>query len=75
MAKPGMQKSVGSGHGSVWLRGWTAARFPGKLRVGIGGKLYPQVGRVCMDQIVVDLGDNEYGVQQGDEAIIFGWAA
>ncbi len=27
---------------------------------------------MCMDQIVVDLGDNEYGVQQGDEAIIFG---
>ena len=46
--------------------------FQGKLHVGIGGKLYPQVGRVCMDQIVVDLGDNEYGVQQGDEAIIFG---
>ncbi len=44
----------------------------GKLQVGIGGKLYPQVGRVCMDQIVVDLGDNEYGVAAGDEAVLFG---
>ncbi|MGP5246086.1 alanine racemase [Corynebacterium flavescens] len=46
--------------------------FQGKLQVGIGGKLYPQVGRVCMDQIVVDLGDNPFEVAQGDEAIIFG---
>ncbi|MEX3564262.1 alanine racemase [Corynebacterium phoceense] len=46
--------------------------FQGKLQVGIGGHLYPQVGRVCMDQIVVDLGDNPHGVRPGDEAIIFG---
>lgn len=44
----------------------------GKLEVGIGGKRYPQVGRVCMDQIVVDLGDNPFGVAAGDEAVIFG---
>lgn len=43
-----------------------------KLQVGIGGKLYPQVGRVCMDQILVDLGENPYNVVAGDEAILFG---
>lgn len=44
----------------------------GHLEVGIGGCRYPQVGRVCMDQIVVDLGDNVAGVEAGDEAVIFG---
>ena len=44
----------------------------GKLAVGIAGKLYPQIGRVCMDQIVIDLGENPFGVSSGDEAVIFG---
>lgn len=44
----------------------------GVLEIGIGGKRYPQVGRVCMDQIMVDLGDNPFGVAAGDEAIVFG---
>lgn len=42
------------------------------ILVTIGDKRYRQVGRVCMDQIVIDLEGNEQGVQQGDEAIIFG---
>lgn len=46
----------------------------GKFHVGIGGKLYPQIGRVCMDQIVVNLGDSEEptDVKPGDWATIFG---
>lgn len=44
----------------------------GHLDIGIGGKRYRQVGRVCMDQVVVDLGDNPFGVQPGDEAVVFG---
>mgnify|MGYP002723192798 FL=1 len=44
----------------------------GYLQVGIDGRLYPQVGRVCMDQIVVDLGDNPHGIAPGDEVTIFG---
>ena len=46
----------------------------GNFKVGIGGKLYPQIGRVCMDQIVVNLGDAEEPteVQPGDWATIFG---
>lgn len=44
----------------------------GKFTVSINGQAYPQVGRVCMDQFVVSLGDNAQGVQPGDEAVIFG---
>lgn len=44
----------------------------GNLEVGISGKRYRQVGRVCMDQILVDLGENPWGVQPGDEAVLFG---
>lgn len=46
--------------------------FQSAVQVGIGGRLYPQVGRVCMDQIVVDLGENPDGVAPGAEAVIFG---
>lgn len=43
----------------------------GRFQVAIGGELYPQVGRVCMDQFVVDLGpDTE--VAPGDTAVIVG---
>ena len=44
----------------------------GALQVSISGNSYQQVGRVSMDQIVVDLGDNPFGVAVDDEAIIFG---
>ncbi len=44
----------------------------GRIRVGIGGRFYDQVGRVCMDQFVVSLGSNPHGVTPGDEAVIFG---
>lgn len=44
----------------------------GALEVSIGGKTYPQVGRVSMDQIVVDLGENPFDVAVDDEVIIFG---
>lgn len=37
----------------------------------IHGKLAPQVGRVCMDQIVVDISGIP-GAQVGDEVILFG---
>lgn len=43
------------------------------LTVTIDGHEYPQVGRVCMDQILVDLGENPHGVKPGDEAVLFGY--
>lgn len=45
------------------------------LRVAINGTRYPQVGRVCMDQILVYLGDNAEGVRAGDEVEILGGKA
>lgn len=41
------------------------------LEVLIKGQRYPIVGRVCMDQVVVDLGDNS-PVVAGDEVVLFG---
>lgn len=42
------------------------------LEVTIGGTRYAQIGRVCMDQVVVDLGDNPHAVAPGDTAVLFG---
>ena len=39
--------------------------------VTIRGKKHPVVGRVCMDQILVDL-ENDSDVKVGDEVILFG---
>jgi alanine racemase len=47
-------------------------RAQNHVEVTIGGHRYPQVGRICMDQFVIDLGDNPHNVRPGDEAIIFG---
>ena len=44
----------------------------GRMYVLINGRLRPNVGRVCMDQFVVDLGPDAGGVSEGDEAILFG---
>jgi len=41
-----------------------------RARVSIGGKTYPVVGRVCMDQSLVDLGQDLY--PDGQEVIVFG---
>jgi alanine racemase len=42
-----------------------------KGSVLIGGKRAPIVGRVCMDQFVVDVTDIN-GVRQDDEVVVFG---
>ncbi|WP_372477362.1 alanine racemase [Nocardia australiensis] len=46
----------------------------GRFEVLLGGALRPNVGRVCMDQFVVDMGDNAAGVVEGDTAVLFGGA-
>ncbi|MEU8896930.1 alanine racemase [Nocardia sp. NPDC048505] len=43
-----------------------------RFEVWLGGARRRNVGRVCMDQFVVDLGDNDAGVAEGDTAILFG---
>ena len=40
--------------------------------VRIGDRVYRSVGRVAMDQFVVDLGEPDTDVQVGDDAVLFG---
>jgi alanine racemase len=44
----------------------------GRLEVLINGRRRPGVGRICMDQFLVDLGPGQVDVAEGDEAILFG---
>ena len=44
----------------------------GRLAVLINGRSYNSVGRICMDQFMVDLGPGDTDVAEGDEAILFG---
>lgn len=45
-------------------------RMTNRAQVIIRGKRYPQVGRICMDQFMVNAGDDE--VHVGDEVILLG---
>jgi alanine racemase len=44
----------------------------GRIDVLINGRLRRSVGRICMDQFVVDLGPGQADVAEGDDAILFG---
>jgi alanine racemase len=44
----------------------------GRIDVLINGRPRRSVGRICMDQFVVDLGPGEVDVAEGDDAILFG---
>jgi alanine racemase len=43
----------------------------GRIEVLINGRRHRAVGRICMDQFVVDIGSGS-GIAEGDEAILFG---
>ena len=45
------------------------------LTVAIGGRHFRIVGRICMDQFVVDVGPDGSGVTEGDRAVLFGSGA
>ncbi len=45
-------------------------RMTNQAQVIINGKSYPQVGRICMDQFMVDVGEDD--VQVGDEVTLLG---
>jgi len=76
----------GVSYGHIWKadRDTTLALLPigyadgvfrplsGRMRVLINGRLRPNVGRICMDQFVVDLGPDASDVSEGDEAVLFG---
>ncbi|HEU0257242.1 MAG TPA: alanine racemase [Microbacteriaceae bacterium] len=40
--------------------------------VTVGGVRYPQVGRIAMDQFIIEAGGRDPAVRVGDEAIVFG---
>lgn len=77
-------ESVSYGHTWTADRDTTLALLPvgyadgifralgGRLQVLINGRRRPGVGRICMDQFVVDLGPGPVDVTEGDEAILFG---
>jgi alanine racemase len=44
----------------------------GRMAVLINGRLRRSVGRICMDQFMVDLGPGEVDVAEGDQAVLFG---
>ena len=44
----------------------------GRMRVHLAGRTRPVVGRVCMDQVMVDCGPDGGGVREGDVAVLFG---
>ncbi len=41
-------------------------------RMIVAGRSCPVVGRVCMDQTMIDLGPNDPGVQVGDQVVLIG---
>jgi alanine racemase len=77
-------EGVSYGHTWVAERDTTVALMPigyadgvfrslgGRLDVLINGRRRPGVGRICMDQFLVDLGPGPIDVTEGDEAILFG---
>ncbi len=76
----------GVSYGHTWIadRDTTLALLPigyadgvfrglsGRMSVLINGRIRPNVGRICKDQFVVDLGPDAGDVSEGDEAILFG---
>jgi alanine racemase len=81
-----VQAGDGVSYGHTWIaeRDTTLALLPigyadgvfrtlsGRIDVLINGRLRRSVGRICMDQFVVDLGPGEIDVAEGDDAILFG---
>jgi alanine racemase len=57
--------TIPCGYGDGYFR-----RMTNRARVLIRGKEYPQVGRICMDQFMVNVGDDEIGV--GEDVILLG---
>ena len=80
-----VQTGEGVSYGHTWVadRDTTLALLPvgyadglfrnlsNRIEVLINGRRHRSVGRVCMDQFVVDVGPDS-GVAEGDEAILFG---
>jgi alanine racemase len=57
--------TIPCGYGDGYFR-----RMTNQARVIVNGKKYPQVGRICMDQFMVNVGDDL--AQVGDEVVLLG---
>jgi len=66
-AAPTRIATVPIGYGDGWRRGLT-----NNADVVIGGRRFPQVGTVSMDNITVDVGPDAGGVRPGDEVVLIG---
>lgn len=61
--------TIGAGYADGFIRGYTGCL------VGIGGKKYRQIGRICMDQFMVDVtpeDGSDCAVHVGDDVLLFG---
>ncbi|MBM7505668.1 alanine racemase [Agromyces aurantiacus] len=79
-----VEEGTGASYGYTWRasRSTTLALVPlgyadgvprqasGRGEVAIGGRRHPVVGRIAMDQFLVDVGDEDVAV--GDEVVLFG---
>jgi len=66
-AAPTRIATVPIGYGDGWRRGLT-----NNADVMIGGRRFPQVGTVSMDNVTVDVGPDGAGVRPGDEVVLIG---
>lgn len=57
--------------GAGYADGYPSA-LSGRASVHIREKMYPIVGRVCMDMCIVNLGPENTTVKPGDEVVLFG---
>ncbi len=65
--RPTTIATVSIGYGDGYPRS-----LSNKGRVLIGNQSWPVIGRVCMDQLMVDVTDADYEIRQGDEAVLVG---
>ena len=66
--KPSRIVTIPCGYADGYFR-----RMTNQARVIVNGKKYPQVGRICMDQFMVNLDDDE--ARAGDPVILLGAGA
>ena len=65
VGRPSTIATLPLGYADGWPRRATGVTF-----ALIGGKRYPVVGTICMDALMVDLGDDDCSI--GDEAVLIG---
>ncbi|MGN0205007.1 MAG: alanine racemase, partial [Coprococcus sp.] len=65
--RPTKIATVSIGYGDGYPRA-----LSNKGRVLIGSQSWPIIGRICMDQLMVDVTDADYEIKQGDEVVLVG---